>query len=77
MTPTHKGFWLTIAACAGASCFLVAYKLASGLGDPTDATLVMLVSAATLNQLTSVAQERGKWSLPADRTSWLLAIWRP
>lgn len=74
MTPALKGFWLTIAGCAAAACFLIAYKLASGLGDPTDATLVMLLSAATFNSLTSIAQDRGRLRPPTDRVSWLLAI---
>jgi drug/metabolite transporter (DMT)-like permease len=73
MTPAIKGFWLTIAGCAGAACFLVAYKLAAGLGDTTDATLVMLLSAAALNTATGVAQERGRASAPLDRLSWLFA----
>ncbi|HKP57955.1 MAG TPA: DMT family transporter [Polyangiales bacterium] len=74
MTQQRKGFWLTIAGCAAAACFLIAFKLAAGLGDTTDATLVMLVSAATLNSLTSFAQERGRPLVPTDRVSWLLAI---
>jgi drug/metabolite transporter (DMT)-like permease len=74
MTSAAKGFWLTIAGCAGAACFLVAYKLAAGLGDTTDATLVMLISAATLNTATGLAHERGRASPPFDRLSWRLAI---
>lgn len=70
----RKGLWLTVAACAAAACFLIAFKLGASLGDTTDATLVMLVSAATLNSLTSFAQERGRARIPTDRLSWLLAI---
>lgn len=73
MTSATKGFLLSIAGCAGGACFLVAYKLAAGLGDTTDATLVMLVSAALLNTLTGVAQERGRQRVPFDRLSWLFA----
>ncbi|HET6333886.1 MAG TPA: DMT family transporter [Polyangiales bacterium] len=73
MTTAQKGSWLAIAGCAGAACFLVAFKLAAGLGDTTDATLVMLISAASLNTVTSVAQERGRFAIPRDRLSWLLA----
>jgi drug/metabolite transporter (DMT)-like permease len=74
MSPASKGFWLTIAGCVGAACFLVSYKLAAGLGDTTDATLIMLVSAAALNTLTGVAQERGRASARFDRLSWLFAL---
>jgi drug/metabolite transporter (DMT)-like permease len=74
MTSASKGFWLTIAGCAGAACFLVSYKLAAGLGDTTDATLIMLTSAAALNTATGVAQERGRGAARFDRLSWLFAI---
>jgi drug/metabolite transporter (DMT)-like permease len=74
VTSARLGTWLAIAGCAGAACFLVAFKLAAGRGDTTDATLVMLISAATLNSITSVAQERGRIAVPSDRLSWLLAF---
>jgi drug/metabolite transporter (DMT)-like permease len=73
MTSEQRGFWLTIAGCAGAACFLISYKLAAGLGNATDATLVMLASAATFNTITNIARERGREPQPLDRLSWLLA----
>jgi drug/metabolite transporter (DMT)-like permease len=73
MTSTQRGLWLTIASCAGAACFLVTYKLAAGLGDASDATLVMLLSAAAFNTITNAAREHGRETQPLDRLSWLLA----
>ncbi|MEY4580345.1 MAG: hypothetical protein RL701_5048 [Pseudomonadota bacterium] len=73
MTHTQRGLLLAIACGTGNACFLVAYKLAAGLGDAADATLVMLTCAALFNSLTSVAQERGV-AIPRDRLSWLLAF---
>lgn len=73
MTSSQKGFWLALTGCVCAAGFLTAFKLAAGLGDTTDATLLMLISAASLNTVTSMAQERS-FSMPRDRLSWLLAI---
>jgi drug/metabolite transporter (DMT)-like permease len=74
MTDSRRGFCLALACCTGNACFLIAYKLAAGLGDAYDATLVMLASAAVLNTATSLAQERGQATVPRDRLSWLLAL---
>jgi len=74
MTHAQRGFCLALACCTGNACFLIAYKLAAGLGDSADATLLMLVSAATLNSLTSIVQEGGQIAIPRDRLSWSLAI---
>jgi drug/metabolite transporter (DMT)-like permease len=74
MTAATRGILLSLAGCAGAACFLVSYKLAAGLGDTTDATLVMLVSAAVLNTSTSVVQDRSAGVARFDRLSWWLAI---
>ena len=73
MTAARRGFWLTLAGCTFAAFFLVAFKLGASLGNTTDATLVMLVSAASLNTVTSIAQERGRLAIPTDRLSWVLA----
>lgn len=74
MTPSSKGVLLTLVGCAGAACFLIAYKLAAGLGDSTDATLLMLISAALLNTSTGVVQHRSPSVARFDRLSWTFAL---
>jgi len=54
--------------------FLTCFKLGAGLGDVSDATLVMLASAAVLNSVASSVQEGGRIRIPTDRLSLVLAL---
>lgn len=54
--------------------FLTCFKLGAGLGDVSDATLVMLAAAAVLNSLTSSIQEGGRIKIPTDRLSLALSL---
>jgi drug/metabolite transporter (DMT)-like permease len=71
---TRKGLWLAVCCCTGNAFFLIAYKLAAGLGDTADATLLMLTAAALLNTVTSIVQEGGRIAVPRDPLSWWLAL---
>jgi drug/metabolite transporter (DMT)-like permease len=74
MTNLKKGLLLSLISSATAGWFLVSYKLAAGHGSPHDAALIMLVSAALLNSLTSTIQSSGRAPFPKDRLSLGLSL---
>jgi drug/metabolite transporter (DMT)-like permease len=72
MTNSRRGLTLAFLSTAAASGFLTSYKVAASRGNPTDAVVVMLASAAILNSVTSTLQDRGHAKIPLDPLSlWL------
>ena len=74
MHDPRKGYLLAFLGCIASSAFLVSYKVAAAHGAAADAVFVLILSAAVLNSVTSLAQNGARGLVPRDRASVTLAV---